>query len=100
MTRSPQFVRRVELVRSDEIERELTVMRQPVRRGDPTYDAQWRRGTPTTISPEVGPTPARTWMFAPSVTTNSVPSVGRRGVVPQLWPLRRHSLLWDSCGAV
>src|SRR5215203_7069781 len=47
MTRSPQFVRRVDLVRSDEIERELTPMRQPVRmrslrRGDPTYDAQWR----------------------------------------------------------
>src|SRR5215203_4306852 len=30
MTRSPHFVRPVDLVRSGEIERELTVMRQPV----------------------------------------------------------------------
>src|SRR4051795_614620 len=45
MTRSPQFVRRVDLVRSDEIERELndaTTCPRSVRRGDLTYHAQWR----------------------------------------------------------
>ena len=78
MTRSPQIVRRVDLVRSDEIERELTVMRQPVLSVRPAGSRPTTRevsGSTTTISPEVGLTPESAWMFAPCVTTISVPSV-------------------------
>src|SRR5829696_1431524 len=80
MTCSPQFVRRVDLVRSDAIDRELTPMRQPVRdqfgpRIRPITRSGEVSGSTTTISPKVGLTPESAWMFAPCVTTISVPSV-------------------------